>query len=151
MTPVGRWLRHVGKKLGAIIKSTTTMDALLPDSEKSVDQHWNAYLWNVVRHSPSHSWTAPTSWHPPPQSSWHPSSLLLPWFWQSSKRDIWLLALSNKAVCHHSHNIEVFPIFCFWGHGLDNWTTRYLFWKVWLIFMCDNFVCSQDDHRQYHN
>ena len=49
------------------------MDAYIPDSEKSVDQHWNAYLWNVVRHSPSHSWTAPTSWHPPPQSSWHPS------------------------------------------------------------------------------
>ena len=28
--------------------------------------------------------------------------------------------LSNEAVCHHSHDIEVLPVVRFWGHGQNN-------------------------------
>ena len=44
-------------------------------------------------------------------------SLFLARFWQSSKRDIRLFALRNEAVCYNSHNIEIPPIICFWGHA----------------------------------
>ena len=47
-------------------------------------------------------------------------SLLLARLWQSSKKNIGLLALRDEAVGHHTHNIEMLPVICLGGHGQNS-------------------------------
>ena len=44
-------------------------------------------------------------------------SLLLARLGESTKGDIRLLALRYETISNNTHNIEMFPVVCFWRHG----------------------------------